>query len=97
MEERPVLVVLELIVKFVVPYDASCAQEIDELEEEDVFGSVIGECESTLEAAVRPFVAAWVGEVDAGGDCSKDLVEGRRNGRSDPCLFIWRERLWRHF
>ena len=76
MEEWPVLVVLELGIKFMVPYNAARANEVNELQDERVLRLVKGERQYTLQAAVRPLVALRIGKVDTGRRCSKYLVEG---------------------
>lgn len=88
MEEWPVLVVLELIVKLMPPYDAPRACEIDQLQDERAFGLVICECECALQSAVRPFVTLRMRKVDACRHSSKDLVERERNSGGDFCLLF---------
>ena len=63
-EEDAVLVVLEGVVDFLVPYHAAIGRgDVDELDPEGVADCVVGENCGALQAGVRPSCAIGVGDV----------------------------------
>lgn len=90
VEEWPVLVVLELSIKLVLPYDTPRASEINQLQDEHVLRPVIRECQCSLQSVACPFVtlSLRMRKADAGMHRSKDLVGRGWNCRDDFCLLF---------
>ena len=83
VEEGTILIVLEIVVQFVLPNDASSALEIDHLEVESGLDQVTNKGDGPLDAGVAPLRRTWVGSIYATDGGSDDLVAGRWNGGFD--------------
>lgn len=93
MEERPILVVGECVVDFLIPQNtAVCRRDIHQLDEVGVAHEIIGEYCSALQASVGPSVAViWVSDVELGNGDSVDLVGSLWHGTLDSLLVVVRE------
>jgi len=90
VEERPILVVLERIVDFLIPEDATVGgRDVHELDEVGVTHKVIGEDRSALESSVDPSAPFQrMGNVEFGDGNSVDLVGSLGNGALDGLLVV---------
>lgn len=94
MEGWLVLVVLECLVKFMLPYHVGSIENIHKLQRENMRGAIFDQSESTLQSSVRPRIWIWRGKVDAGWSGSEDLVPWWGYGGLDQNFLSLRER-WR--
>lgn len=90
VEERPVLVVLERVVDFLIPEDATVGgRDVHELDEVGVTHKIIGEDRSALESSVDPSAPfGGVGDVEFGNRNSVDLVGSLGNSALDSLLVV---------
>jgi hypothetical protein len=90
VEERPVLVVLERVVDFLVPEDATVGgRDVHELDEVGVTHKIIGEDCSALESSVDPSTPfRRVSDVEFGNRNGVDLVGSLGNCALDSLLVV---------
>jgi hypothetical protein len=90
VEECPILVVLEGVVDFLVPEDATVGgRDIHELDEVGVTHKIIGEDRGALESSVDPSATfRRVGDVEFGNRNSVDLVGSLGNSALDSLLVV---------
>jgi hypothetical protein len=90
VEERPILVVLERVVDFLIPEDATVrGRYVHELDEVGITHKIIGEDRSTLESSVDPSAPfCRVGDVEFGNGNSVDLVGSLGNSALDSLLVV---------
>ena len=86
MEVRPVLVVVDAFVEFLVPEDPLRAQDVDELEEEALADLVVREHGGAREARVLPSAAVWEGDVESGYGGRDNLVGAGRDEALDDAV-----------
>ena len=93
VEKRPVLVVLERVVDFLIPEDATVGgRDVHELDEVGVTNKIIGEDRSTLESSVYPSAPfCRVCDVEFGNRNGVDFVGGFRHSALDSLLVVVRE------
>lgn len=83
VEEGAILIVLEALVKLMLPDDSSGAFKIDHFEVEGRFGEVADESDGAFNASVAPLRRAGISSVNATNSGSDDLVAGRGDGGLD--------------
>ena len=90
MEERAILVVLERVVDFLVPKDATVGgRDIHELDEVGVTHKIIGEDRSTLKSSVDPPASFQrMGDVEFGNGNSVDFVGSLGDSALDGLLVV---------
>lgn len=87
MKEGSILVVLEGVVDFLIPYHASiCGRDIDQLDPERIPDQVIGENGSTLQTSIGPSIAVRVSNVETSNCDGLDLVGSLWNRPLDSLL-----------
>lgn len=80
MEKGTILIVLEAIVEFVLPDDASSALEVDYLEVKRSLDEIAYKSNGALNTSVAPLRRAWMSSIDTTDGSGDNLVAGRRNG-----------------
>lgn len=76
MEEGSILVVLEAVVEFVLPDDASSAFEVNDFEVERRLDKVTHKGDGTFNTGIAPLRRGWMSSVDTPDGGSDDLVAG---------------------
>jgi len=90
VEECPILVVLERVVDFLIPEDATVGgRDVHELDEVGVTHKIIGEDCSALKPGVDPSASfCRMGDVEFGNGNSVDLVGSLGNSALDSLLVV---------
>ena len=91
VEEEPVLRVLEVNPKLLVPQHALVADDVNELEEKGVSDEVVDEDDGSREPRPRPFLDARVVHVEPHDGGVDDLVRRLRDDPFDLVLVCGRE------
>lgn len=76
VEKLTILVVFEVDVQFLVPYDTSGANNVDQFKEESVAYEIIHQSNCAVQISVLPLGRVWVGYVESSDGGVDDLVGG---------------------
>lgn len=101
VEEGPILIVLHIDIKLLVPQHTSVAIDIHQLEKYRVADEVVNQHNRTTQPCVRPLLRVRVRNVEPGNGCIKHLLRRLGNHTLHLLLlsgaephFQWRAGLW---